>query len=1139
MQKELSCRFLKSHKKIFIYFPFLLLLFGSCSNQTKETLFSQLPSSKTNITFKNQVNEDEDWNIIKYLYYYNGGGVAVGDLNNDGLPDVYFTANQAPNKLYINEGGLEFKDITDKAGVAGHHGESAWKTGVTLADVNADGWLDIYVCQVGFYKAINGRNELYINNQDGTFSERAIEYGLDFKGFSQQASFFDYDLDGDLDMFLLNHSVHSSETFSNAENRMIRDSMSGDRLYRNDAGVFKDVSLEAGIYGAVMGYGLGVVTADLNNDGYQDIYVSNDFHENDYLYYNNGNGTFTEDIKNSIGHSSSFSMGCDIADINNDGWLDILTLDMKPEAETILKASAGMEGYNQYQNKISRGYEYQFPRNCLQLNRGGLFPAPPAPKGELPPEVSGSVGSSSLLGLGGAKRTSFSEIAQLSGLATTDWSWSPLIADFDNDGWKDVFITNGIMRRPNDLDYLNFAANETVNRTASDMELAAKMPSGIAENYAFQNNGDLTFEDVSEKWGLNLEGYSHGAAYADFDNDGDLDLVVNNLNTEAAIYRNNLNEREGGNWLKINLVGKNKNPFGHGARVSLEMPDGQQYIQEVTAAKGWQSSINTELIFGFGRAEKVSRVLVDWGGKDFQSMEDIEANQLLIIREDDRGGQYEFDPKVNHIPDNILEDVSDSLDLPFVHKENRFADYNVERLLPHMFSKEGPKMAVGDVNNDGLDDFFVGGAKANAGALFIQKEGKVPSFFQTEASKKLFEKDKMQEDVDATFLDVEGDGDMDLYVVSGGGEYLEGSKLLQDRLYLNDGNGTFSKAKNVLPEFFVNGSCVKAVDFNEDGAMDLFVGSRSVPRSYGVSPMSYVLLNNGDGTFSNGIEELLPGGAKIGMVTDALWIATEKKLVVVGEWMPITIYHFDGATVNKTELEQTKGWWNTISAGDFDGDGDQDLLAGNFGLNSNLRTRPEQPAQLYLKDFDSNHQIDPVLTYFRQDSQWVFPSKDQLLAQIIPLRKRFVDYQLFANSTFEKIFTPEMLEGAIRKEVETFESLYLENLGAGSYTIHPLPIEAQFAPMQSFLTGDFNNDGNLDALAVGNFYEYEPNIGKMDASYGTYLYGYGNGSFDILEPKECGFAVFGDTRDIKSINISGANQLIIVSRNNNSLQFFK
>ncbi|MCR9289489.1 MAG: VCBS repeat-containing protein [Bacteroidetes bacterium] len=1110
--------------KFFKFFTLVFLL--SCSENPSEnqTLFTSIPSSQTNIKFKNQLEESNDWNIIKYLYYYNGGGVAVGDINNDGLTDIYLSANQNPTKLYLNKGDFEFEDITEKAGVSGNSGKRAWKTGVSMADVNGDGWLDIYVCQVGFYKAINGQNELYINNQDGTFTEKAAAFGLDFKGFSQQAAFFDYDWDGDLDLYLLNHSVHSAETFTSAENRQIRDEEAGDRFYKNENGKFIDVSENAGISGGSMGYGLGVVIADLNNDGWSDIYVTNDFHENDYLYYNNGNGTFREDIKNSVGHTSTFSMGCDIADFDNDGWLDIVTLDMKPESEKVLKASAGIDHYNKHQHKISYGYHPQFPRNHLQRNMGILSTNDEILEDDKL-EVAGTVNGNPPLFLSkeGAK---FADIAQLSKVATTDWSWSSLLADFDNDGWKDLYITNGIFRRPNDLDYLKFASNDEIQRSASDMELADKMPSGVVSNYAFRNQGNLLFENVSKTWGLDLEGCSNGAAYADFDNDGDLDLVVNNLNMEAAVYRNNT-ERKDANYLKIKLVQKNKNKFGVGAKVTLTIGN-EELTQEISPIRGWQSSMGYVLNFGIGKATKVDEIHVEWAPDKRQVLENIEVNQLLTIEEN---AHLEIEAKENS--NSLFSDISDQMYVDFSHRENRFVDFNVEGLMPKMLSQEGPNLAKGDVNADGLEDFFVCGSKAQAGMIFIQKQN------STFEQKMAFEEDKMLEDADATFFDFDNDGDLDLYVVSGGGEYREGTDQLRDRIYLNDGRGNFSKKKDAIPEIALNGSCVVSADFNSDGFIDLFVGSRSLVGSYGTSPESVVLINQNGQAFKNAAKEVFSGFNKLGMVTDAIWIETSRQLVVVGDWMPITFFDFQNEKARRTVLNNTNGWWNTVVSGDFDKDGDEDLIVGNLGTNSNLIASSEQPVRLWIKDFDKNYQIDPIMTYYRGGTQYVYHSKDDLVGQLTALRKVFIEYELFAKSTFNDIFPAETMADVVKKEAKMFESVFVKNLGDGSYEVIPLPLKAQFAPIEGLEVSDFNMDGNLDVLAVGNFVQFQPSIGQLDASYGWVLKGDGQGEFEIMEPRNSGFSVIGQGRDIEYLKGQDGHNVIIVSRNNNSLQFFE
>ncbi|MBK7872811.1 MAG: CRTAC1 family protein [Saprospiraceae bacterium] len=683
------------HNRLLKYCFFLLIvIITSCTDETPETLFRQLSPEETNITFANNLLESEDFNIIEYLYFYNGAGVAVGDINNDDLPDIFFTSNQGPSKLYVNKGGLKFEDISKKAGITE---DFHWKTGVTMADVNGDGWLDIYVCHVGKYKFLNSRNQLYINNQDGTFAEKASEYGLDFQGFSTQSAFFDYDRDGDLDMYLLNHSIHDTDNFGKSHLRLQIDSLTGDRLYRNDDGRFTNITQESGIYSSKIGYGLGVAIGDVNDDGWPDIYISNDFHENDYLYYNTGDGTLSEAGDSSFGHTSNFSMGSDMADVNNDGLLDVFTLDMKPEDESVLKSSVGADPYNIYRFKLEYGYHYQYPRNMLQLNRG-------AGRGEFSKPAT-SVGNAI-----------FSEVAEIAGLDATDWSWSALLCDLDNDGWKDIFISNGIWRRPNDLDYLKFTSNKEVQQNATDMQLAGKMPSGLVPNYAYRNQGNLSFEKVSEKWGLNFTGCSNGAAYGDLDNDGDLDLVTNNINVSASVFENRSDEKIKNNFLKIKLIDSySKNSFGIGARVEIITNEHRQ-VQELYATRGFQSASESVLIFGLGQAQQVDSLIIRWSDGGVQFLQNVPINQLLKIEKLNNLPKESF-TKILH---PLLEDISSQLKINFTHQENNYNDFDQEKLIPHKLSEQGPKLAVGDVNGDGLEDFYICGAAGQAGALFLQ-----------------------------------------------------------------------------------------------------------------------------------------------------------------------------------------------------------------------------------------------------------------------------------------------------------------------------------------------------------------------------------------------------------------------------------
>ncbi len=1079
-------------KYAFFLIAGMVLLSKSCvqKNNPADTLFRQLSARQSGISFENQLNETEDFNIIQYLYFYNGGGLAIGDINNDSLPDVYFTANQLPNKLYLNKGNLQFEDITERAGVAG---KGSWKTGVTMADVNGDGWLDIYVCQVGKYKGLEGRNELYLNKQDGTFEESAAAYGLDFQGFSTQAAFFDYDRDGDLDLYLLNHSVHETDNFGKAHLRLKADEWTGDRLFRNDGARFADVTAAAGIYSSKIGYGLGIAIGDLNNDGWADIYVSNDFHENDYLYYNNADGTFTEAGVHSFGHTSNFSMGSDVADFNNDGWMDILTLDMKPESEELLKSSVGADPYNIYRFKLAYGYHYQFPRNMLQLNRGKIF----ADKQPI---------------------AAFSEIGQLAGVDATDWSWAALFCDLDNDGWKDIFISNGIWRRPNDLDYLKFISNQQVQKQATDLELASKMPAGLMPNYTFRNTKSLVFENVSKQWGLDWVGCSNGAAYADLDNDGDLDLVTNNLNAAATVFENRANEKLRNNFLKIKLIDtSSKNTFGIGARVTVETDHLQ--VQELYPSRGFQSACEPLLTFGLQKASQ-AKIRIYWADGTVQDTTSNANQALVIIKSGIINPQEASQPKQGKV-------VAVANAVNFLHRENDYNDFDREKLQPHQLSNQGPKLATGDVNADGLPDFYVCGAAGQAGGLFLQtKAGK----FTLHSSPDLV-KDSLYEDTDASFFDADADGDLDLYVVSGGGVAGLLPEQYYDRLYFNDGKGVFQKKQQHIPEIPANGACVVAADFNQDGAPDLFVGSRSVPGSYGLSPSSFIFINNGKGVFSKLDDPILNN---FGMVTSAIWLEKAQMLAVVGEWMPLTFLKWNDGKLVKSEVAQSNGWWNTLHPADLDGDGDQDLLLGNLGLNTNLKATEKEPLELFIGDFDNNLFTDPILAYYKQGKQYSYFSKDELFSQLVTIRKKFLDYQSFSKSTFQSVFEASQLQKSIHKKAYTLASCWAENRSGGQFVLHTLPLEAQLAPIFAFATTDIDQNGMQDIFAVGNWYDVQPSMGRYDASLGLLLLNQGEGRFHSIEPGESGFVATGEGRDLQILQ----DGVLLFARNNLPIQVF-
>ncbi len=1100
------------------------LLVPAC-RQAGNPLFTDLPAERTGVHFTNQLEETDQLNIIKYLYFYNGAGVGAGDLNNDGLPDLFFTANQGADRLFLNEGDFRFRDVTTAAGLAPVPSENRrWKTGVTLADVNGDGWLDIYVCEVGFYKSINGRNRLYINqgtSEPGgipSFSEQAPAYGLDFKGFAQQAAFLDYDRDGDLDLFLVCHSVHSAESYARGEARTTRDSLARDILFRNDGGRFTDVSEKAGIFGGPMGYGLGLVVSDVNQDGWPDLYLTNDFHEHDYLYLHAGRQglaegpVFREEIVRATGHTSTFSMGVDAADLNNDGWPDIMSLDMQPADEQVLKASAGADHYNLDQMKRGYGYHYQYPRNCLQIADGQL------PADSVGPAV-----------------PRFAEVAALAGVATTDWSWGALLADFDNDGWKDIFVSNGIFRRPNDLDYLRYASAEEVQRNATDRDLAGMMPPGAVGNYAFRNRCDASgnlpqFEDVSQAWGLGRAGYAHGSAWADLDGDGDLDLVVNNLNAPASVLRNETVQRTGRHFLRLHLQGSGGNTAGIGAKVWVSTPAGTQ-LQELFPTRGWLSAMDPTLVFGLDTAATVSRLRVEWPDGRTQVLEGIPADRTLTLRQSEAGAIPADDDR----PDPVAPSGWFSA-RPFAgpgptHRENRFVDFNIEPLLPYLLSTQGPRLAVGDVNGDGTDDFYRCGAKAQAGELWLSASGD-----SWRPVSDPFAADFLVEEVAATFLDVDADGDLDLFVASGGGEYRPGAEQLRHRLFRNDGTGgMFPDTVNAWPSS--QAGCVIAADMDADGFTDLFIGGRSIPGSYGLPPRSYLLYNDGTGRFSDRTAERCPGLDTAGMVTAAVWLPGTGQLVVAGEWMPLTSWT-PAVPAPPTVVPGSAGLWNTLVAFDADGDGDLDLVGGNFGRNSQWTATSENPLSLFVGDIDGNGATDPLLTYVRQGQRYPFASRDELVGQLPDLRKRFGRYADFAESTFGEVFRAETLRAARRLDAETLASTYFENRGEEGFRAVPLPPEAQVSPVFAILPADVDADGFTDLLLGGNLHAVQPSLGRQDAGAGTVLLGEGNGRFRAVPRQEHSWYVPGEIRDLRSIRTREGGFQWLVARNNDTVLRF-
>jgi len=1097
-------------KALFIFLVLSALL--SCKRDKSNTLFTSMPPSSTGIDFENRLTETEEFNIIEYLYFNNGAGVAAGDINNDGLIDLYFSANQHGNSLYLNKGDLKFEEITEQAGVAG---KGDWSTGVTMVDVNGDGFLDIHVCNVGDYKGLTGHNQLFINQGDLSFREESEAYGLDFTGFSTQAAFFDYDLDGDLDMYLLNHSVHSSRSYGMSDLRMEEDLRAGDRLYRNDptetGRTFTDVSAEAGIYRSHIGYGLGVNTSDINNDGFPDIYISNDFHENDYLYINKGDGTFSEKLTAMIAHTSRSSMGNDVADINNDGLADIMVLDMLPDNQQILKQSGTEDELELFRMKLDAGYAHQYVHNTLQLN------------------------------LGDGK---FSEIARLAGIHSTDWSWSALFCDLDNDGWKDLFVTSGIYRRPNDLDYVMYLTGgsryEPIknNDSVSNRSLFERMPLQADINHLFRNNGDFTFSSVQTEWGFDTPDYSNGSTYADLDNDGDMELVVNNINGPASIYRNNAEQMPNRHFLKLELKGSEMNPNGIGARVCI-YAGGKQQMTQHYATRGFMSSTSDRLHFGLGSDTLVDSLLVHWPGLLAQKVYNLRADQTITL---DISAATAAVAEVTPSRETIFSSASVP-GLNFRHRENDWEDIDREALIPANLSAEGPALAVGDVNGDGLEDIFVGGATDQVSQLFIQLPG---GSFSALAQPALLH-DRYTEDVDAAFFDADGDGDQDLYLVRGGSEEFTGSPLLADRLLLNNGKGHFERSPSgSIPLYMQNGSCVRPADFDGDGDMDLFLGTRSIPGAYGISPEQFLLENDGSGHFSPLPQERLGSLHKVGMVTDACWFDHDQDgdqdLVVVGTWMNVSIFtNEQGSFTDVTAeagLAETGGWWNCIGVADLDMDGDLDLVAGNHGLNTMLKASPEEPVELWLNDFDNNGVPDPILSSYHDGKSYPIASLDELKRQIIGVDRIYPSYASYGGQTVSDILGEELLAKSLKREAIQFESAVFINKGDGSYETRHLPLEAQFSPVMDFLVKDFDKDGLPDLLLAGNNYFIRPSLGRQDASYGWLLKGKNAMEFDCLWPAESGLSLNGDMREMHLIDIE-EEAFLVTLPNNDSLGIYK
>jgi enediyne biosynthesis protein E4 len=1094
----------------------------------KKTLFTAVSSEKTGIGFINSNVDTDTLSILDYMYYYNGAGVAIGDINNDGLPDIFFTSNTGGNKLYLNKGNMRFEDITEKAGVKGLND---WSTGVTMADVNGDGYLDIYVCAVSNHRPDkefnqnahtyfkNSRNKLFINNGNNTFTEASKQWGLDVEGYNTQAVFFDYDNDGDLDMFLLQHSVHQTASYGDTSGRSIHSAVSGGKLFRNDGDHFTDVTKSSGIISSPLAYGLGIGVADLNHDGFEDIYVSNDFNEDDYYYINQGNGTFKEMNRPAFGHESKFSMGNDIADINNDGWPDIMTLDMLPADEKILKSSQreyNFDIYN-YLNKI--GFNYQYSKNCLQLNTG--------------------------------RGSKYSEIALYSGVAATDWSWGPLIADYNLDGINDMFISNGIKTRQNDLDFLHFfsAINANNQRMKGqrqfDKEILKQAPPGAWHSYIFEGSETIKFTDRSTDWGFEKPSLSQGAAYGDLDGDGDLDLVINKMNEQAGIYENNaMQSKPAPNYLSIQVKGPGKNTSGIGSKIFLYCKNHLQY-RELQAVHGFMSSSEPVFHFGLGTYTLADSIILVWPNHTFQRLLGVHSNQKLNVayqrkNTDSIINYIDFINQLLHNPsDSFFTDITSKTGIDYSHQEDlAYVDFNYQPFIPHELSTQGPKIAIGDVNGDGLDDFFIGGAIGHPGSIYLQqKDGQ----FKKSADSSAFVQDKLYEDVDAIFFDADGDGDLDLYVVSGGNEYPNNSPLLNDRLYLNDGKGNFTKSKG-LPALSGNKSVVRVADFDKDGDLDIFVGGRADAK-YGIIPVSYLLQNDGKGNFTVCTDKIAPDLASIGMVTSAEWVDIDKNgwpdLLLAGEWMPPVLFKNDHGKFIRTALtdddESLKGWWFGMKVADLNGDGFDDILLGNYGLNSKLTASTKYPLKMFVaQNLNARGSANQILAIAKNGEYYPFLTKEDLERQLPYLKNDYLSYEKMAGKTVNEIFG-DRLNNATEMDVNTMASMMLINDGKGHFKAQDLPYSLQWSPIFAFSTYDFNKDGKIDILTGGNFYGVDPFEGRYDASALGLSLGDGIGNFNNMVQHSGPLTYSGEVRDIKFLLINKKPCLIVAMNNKKPL----
>ncbi|WP_420146669.1 VCBS repeat-containing protein [Spirosoma sp.] len=1070
--------------KLSRFFALILLVVG-CKSKSSDSIFTRLSADDTHIDFTNTIQETEKDNVLNYEYFYNGGGVAAADFNNDGLIDLYFTANQGQDKLYINEGKLSFKDVTKTTGITW---QGEWKTGVAVVDINNDGWQDIYVSvSANVDKPALRHHKLYINNKNLTFTDRAAEYGLDLITYATQAAFFDYDKDGDLDVYLLNHNVKDFKRFDADAIHAMRDSLAGHRLMRNDGPnrKFVDVSVQAGIKGNPIGFGLGIHTADLNGDGWTDIYVSNDYLEEDYLYLNNKNGTFTDVVKKATGHVSYFSMGNDVGDINNDLLPDIVTMDMLPEDNKRQKLLFGPDKYEAYLSMLRNGFHPEVMRNMLQLNNG----------------------------VDPAGNPTFSEIGQLSGISSTDWSWSPLLADYDNDGYKDLFVTNGYLRDYTNNDFVKYYADQGEQKNQSVMETISHMPSTKTPNYIFRNEHNLTFSNKQTDWGFDTPVISNGAVYADLDNDGDLEIVTNNINEKAFVYQNLAVQKAENTFIDLVLDPKQTAQNATGTKVYVYSGELKQY-QQYTPTHGFQSSMLVPMHFGLGKQQTIDSLIVVWPNGSVQKLTGLKANQRLTVT---------YSPNASGTAPNpgaATSIFTQTNTLDFEHKQLPLNDFSRQILLPHMYSYAGPRMAKGDVNKDGLDDFYIGGGKGQAGELFIQqKDGR---FQKTDQS--AFKQDALCTDTDAAFLDVDGDGDLDLYVTSGGYEYLPNDLLLQNRLYLNNGKGSFTKDINRLDQNDYAGNAVEVLDFDKDGDLDLFVCGSVMPNQYPRFQPTR-LYRNDKGKFAPVKNEALKD---LGLLTDACVIDFNKDgfddIVTVGEWTPIIRLQNERGVFKRVqdEEEPITGFWQRIAADDFDKDGDMDLIVGNYGLNCHFKASPDLPLTMLTDDFDGNGTLDPVVSYYVQGTNYPAYSRDELLDQLVPLRKAYTSYATYSDATTDDVMNQFKGKTPQKSSINELSTVYLAN-NNGRFERKELPIQAQFSPVYSILSQDLNGDGFQDLILAGNQTHGRVRTGNIDANYGQVFLNDRKGNFTYVPQYQSGLYLRGDVRSLMFIN----NQLIV------------